>query len=413
MLKRSWKAWSFIGWAPLAALVASVALAGPAQASTTAPSGLSFDGDFSTLTPWTTGGGGAQCSNYGTPSQSPRLRGSFNFATNVDGMAHAGEFTLPADTSPSTYPLEACDLLPQAQPIGLGTDGYYGLMIYVPAGWTIPNTAFDGVEIEEYHFQNIYGAPISFQLHADHVTLAVQTGGCSNYTTAAPGCAYHSNADNPNGNPGNLPAYYAIPTGAFQEGAWNDIVMHVHWANDTSGQIQTWYKVDGTSTWNQSTNITGIPTVQWDNAVGCCASSYEDETEAYTGALSSPLSLWLGNDVTGSTFNAVAGAMTVASPPTSTPPVTTPPATTPPVTTPPVTTTPKPKPVATIATQPRPKVHKAGKKSHKRRTTKGKHKATKGKHKATKGKHKATKGKHKATKGKHKATKGKHKANRV
>jgi hypothetical protein len=332
MFTRSWKTWSFIGWAPLLVLVASAAMAGPAQASTapTTPSGLTFDGSFTGLAPWSTGGGGAQCSNYGTPSKSPRLRGSFNLASNVAGMANAGEITLPADPDPTTYPLEACDLLTGNQPMGLGTDQYYGLAVYVPQGWTIPNTAFDGVEIAEYHFQNIYGAPISFQLHADHVTLALQTGACNDHTTVQPGCAYHSNADNPNGNPGTLPAEYVIPPGAFQEGAWNDMMMHVHWASDGTGQIQTWYKTSGETTWTQSSNGTGIPTVQWDNTQTCCYTSYVDETEAYTYGLTAPMSLWLGNDVSGTTFNAVADAMTLQpAATTTTAPTTTAPSTTP------------------------------------------------------------------------------------
>jgi hypothetical protein len=304
-------------WGPLLAVLAagttlfSVSLAGAAVTPppTGSASGLTFNGNFTALTPWSTGGGGAQCANYRTKSQSPRLRGNFTLASNVAGMANAGEFTLPADTNTSTYPLEACDLLTRSQPVGLGTDEYYGLSIYVPPGWTIPNRAFDGIEIAEYHFQNVYGAPISLQLHANHVTLAVQTGACDSHTTKVPGCPYHSNADNANGNPGTLPAYYAIPTGAFQEGAWNQIMMHVHWANNNTGQIQTWYKTMGASTWTQSTNITGIPTVQWDVTRGSVYSNYVDETEAYTFALSASTSIWLGNDVVGPTFNNVAATM--------------------------------------------------------------------------------------------------------
>jgi hypothetical protein len=316
MSSRFWCVGGARRWSLLAVLAAATTMfsASAAGAAVTpppsvTPSALSFNGTFSTLTPWSTGGGGAQCSNYGTKSQNPRLRGTFTLATNVDGMANAGEFTLPADSNKATYPLEACDLLTRNQPIGLGTDGYYGLMVYVPAGWTIPNRAFDGIEIAEYHFQNVYGAPISLQLHADHITLAVQTGACTNYTTKVPGCANHSNADNPNGNPGNLPAYYAIPTGAFQEGAWNEIMMHVHWASNSTGQIQTWYKTKGAGAWTQSTNITGIPTVQWDVTKGSVYTNYVDETEAYTSARTSTTSIWLGNDVVGPTFNAVAASM--------------------------------------------------------------------------------------------------------
>ena len=356
MPKRSWKTWFATRWLLLlAGVMASAAMAGTAQASTAVSnrSGLGFDGTFSTLTPWATGGGGVQCANTGTPSTTPRLRGNFNFAANVAGMANSGEFTLPTDPDPSTYPLEACDLLTGSQPMGLGTDGYYGLMVYVPQGWTIPTKFFTGIEIQEYHFQNVYGAPIAFQLHADHVTLALQTGACNNHTTVSPGCAYHSNADDPSGSPGNLPGYYVIPPGALQQGAWNDMLMHVAWASDGTGQIQTWYKVNGAGAWTQSSNVTNIPTVQWDNTTGCCAPSYVDETEAYTGALTAPVSLWLGNDVAGSTFTSVANAMTLAPAPTVAP-------------APPIAT--QPTAVATRLSPPKPKAAPAHRRTRIRST---------------------------------------------
>ncbi len=322
MLKQTLRTWRKAhGAALLLTVMGSMVIAGTAQANTPTaplPAGVSFNGTFSTMNPWTSGGGGIQCANHGTPSQSPRLRGTFTQTPNVSGMASSGEFSLPADTNTSTYPLEACDVVTGSHPIGLGTDGYYGLSVYVPRGWTA-GSYFTGVEIQEYHFQNIYGAPISFQLHADHVTLALQTGACNNHTTVAPGCVNHSNADNPNGNPGTLPAEYVIPPGALVQGQWNQMLMHVHWASDNTGQIQTWYKTAGASTWNSSSNVSGIPTVQWDNTKTCCDPNYVDETEAYTGALSAPLSLWLGNDVTGSSFNATANAMTLAPPTPPTP----------------------------------------------------------------------------------------------
>jgi hypothetical protein len=306
------------GAALLLTLMGSMVIAGTAQAKSVSPPkppspalppGLSFNGTFSTMSPWTGAGGSIQCANHGTPSKSPRLRGTFTQGTNVNGMANAGEFTLPADTNKSTYPLEACDVLTGGHPLGLGTDAYYGLSVYVPNNFTIPGNFFSGVELEEYHFQNVYGAPIAFQLHANHVTLALQTGACNNHTTVAPGCVYHSNADNTNGNPGTLPAEYVIPPGALVQGQWNQMLMHVHWASNSTGQIQTWYKTGTATTWNSSSNITGIPTVQWDNTKTCCYTNYVDQTEAYTGALTAPLSIWLGNDVTGSSFNATANAM--------------------------------------------------------------------------------------------------------
>jgi hypothetical protein len=324
VLKQTLRTWRKAhGAALLLTLMGSMVIAGTAQASTATPAlpaGLTFDGNFSTLNPWQQGGGGAQCANYGTPSNSPRLRGTYTQAPGVAGMGSSGEFTLPADSNTSTYPLEACDLLTGSQPMALGADGYYGLMVYVPQGWTIPSSFFTGVEIEEYHFQNIYGAPISFQLHANHVTMALQMGACNSHTTATPGCVYHSNADNPNGNPGTLPAEYVIPPGALVQGQWNEMLLHVHWADDSSGQIQTWYKTTNESAWTQSSNVTGVPTVQWDNTTTCCDSSYVDETEAYSGSLSAPMSLWLGDDLAGTSFNAVSNSMGSAPPPPPTNP---------------------------------------------------------------------------------------------
>jgi hypothetical protein len=276
---------------------------------------LTFDGSFDTgVTPWTAGGGSVQCANYGTPSNSPRLRGNFYLVSSPAGQGStAAQITLPADSNPSAYPLEACDVAPAAKPAVLGDDQYLGIMVYVPVGWTISNKAFYGVEFAEYHFQNIYGAPISFQLHPDHVTVAVQSGGCNNYTTASPGCQYRSQADSSwcpaSSTVTCLPKYYAIPPGALVQGAWNEIVLHVHWANDSSGQFQTWYRTAGSPTWTQSSSANGYPTVQWDNNVGCCSSSYIDLAEAYTGALSSPLSIWLDDEVAGTGFSSVAGTM--------------------------------------------------------------------------------------------------------
>lgn len=306
MAKRSmWKSVARRGGSLLAGVLAAAVLGGTASAS-----GPTFNGRSATgLGSWISNGGAAQCANYGTPSKSPRLRGFFYLDTTFVGQGTAsGRFDLPADTNSSAYPLEVCDLLAGGRPLRLGTDGYYGLMLYVPQGWTIANKAFFGVEIKEFHFQNVYGAPISFQLHPDHVTLSLQTGACSNHSTSQPGCAWHSNADNP-GGPGNLPASYAIPRGALEQGAWNEILMHVRWASDSTGQIQTWYKVKGAPTWTQSANVTGVPTVQWDVSKGCCYTNYADLTEAYTAALTAPLSVWMDDDVSGPTFSSVALTM--------------------------------------------------------------------------------------------------------
>ncbi len=296
----------------LAVLAATAAIGGTSQAT---PTGLIFDGDFETgLAPWTSHNGAVQCANYGTPSKSPRLRGNFYFSSNEGELAsgQSGQFSLPVDPDPRTWPLEACDLVTGPQPNTLPADDYYGLMVYIPKGWTIANQVRYGVNIDELHFQNVNGAPVTLQLHPDHVTVALETGGCNSYTTP-PGCQWRSNADNPTCVSGPtytcLPGYYAIPPGALVQGKWNEIIMKVHWAPDSSGAFQTWYRVKGSSLWLSGSSMSGHPTVQWDNTQSCCGPSYADILEAYTAALTAPLSVWLDNDVVGTSFAAVAATM--------------------------------------------------------------------------------------------------------
>jgi hypothetical protein len=189
----------------------------------------------------------------------------------------------------------------------------------VPVGWTIPavsaSKSWWGVEILELHFVNIYGAPISLQLHPDHVTVALQGGGCNTVATTSPGCMYRSNADAPPGCPASstvvcMRGYYAIPPGALVQGKWNEIMMHVHWAADSTGEFETWFRTSGSTGWTESSAMNGVPTVQWNNSLGCCGpSTYNDHTEAYTPALSAPLSVWLDNDLAGTGFRSVAGTM--------------------------------------------------------------------------------------------------------
>jgi hypothetical protein len=256
---------------------------------------------------------GVQCAP-GTPSKSPRLRGTVSFDTSNQPAAglSAYAFSLPADPDPKTYPLEACNLTSPLQPVGVGTSGYYGLMMYVPKGWTIPNTFPYDVNIEEYHFQNIDAAPIILQLHPGFVTLALETGACHLASSSSPGCEIRSNSAyqcKSDSTRTCLPAQYAIPPGALVQGAWNEVIMHVRWATDRTGDIETWFKVKGASAWTQSTNLPNIPTVQYDIAIGKPRTRYADLTEAYTGALTSPLAVTLGNYMTGSSFSSVASTM--------------------------------------------------------------------------------------------------------
>ncbi|MCA1682449.1 MAG: polysaccharide lyase [Actinobacteria bacterium] len=304
-----------IGLTAILAALAVVAIIPAVASASITSSTFTFSGVFDTgVIPWTSSGGGVQCANYGVASKAPRLRGDFYLDTSTVGAGTtSGRYYLPADTNPSTYTLEQCGLVTGQKPIGLGTDAYYGLMVHVPSNFSIANHAFWGVSIHQFHFQGVWGSPIEFQLHNDHVTMALQTGACNNSTTSSPGCQYRSNADNTSCKSGLsytcLPGHYVIPPGGLVAGAWNEMMMHVHWAADGTGQIQTWYRAKGASTWIQSSSVSGIPTVQWDVTKGCCYSSYIDQTEVYTTALTAPLTVWLDNDISASTLSTIKSSM--------------------------------------------------------------------------------------------------------
>jgi len=301
----------------LAAILAVLAVAGSAVVASAAPPAplppdLSFDGAFDQgLSAWNAAGGGAQCANYGTPATAPRARGNVYLdPTNVVDNVQAARFDLPA--SQPTFPLQACELTNmRSEP--LGSSDYYGFMFYVPEGWTdgtVPSGGFWGIATAQFHFQNIWGSPIEFELHSDHMTLALETGACNNHLSSDPGCTWRSNADDPSG-PGNLGAQYVVPA-PMQEGVWHEVIMYVHWAADTTGAIQVWTRVEGGLSWTQTVNLSGYPTVQWDVTQGCCSSAVADKIGAYRGPSSSPVSVWEDNAVIGPSFASVAATMPVA-----------------------------------------------------------------------------------------------------
>ena len=62
-------------------------------------------------------------------------------------------------------------------------------------------------------------------------------------TTGKPAYQFNSNADNPSRYV-NLPKLYAVPPG-MQLGVWHELIIHAHWATDSSGKIDAWHRVKG------------------------------------------------------------------------------------------------------------------------------------------------------------------------
>jgi hypothetical protein len=252
----------------------------------------SFVGDFeSGVASWTSTGGGPQCSNYGTPSGGGgRYRGTLAFDTTNPGQgATSGRIDLAAQ---STYPLEACGIVNGPYPNVVGDDQYLGLMLRVPVGFSVGGF---GDVIAEYHFVGVLSAPIELVAWGNRLELSLLTGACT-----STGCAYRNGT--------GYPAKPVIPTGVFTGGVWWETIVHVHWATDSTGTIQAWYRQKGASSWTPTASWSGIPTEQW--AAGqAVPSKYVDIACSYTSKLTSPLTIWLDNQTTGPSFSSVAATM--------------------------------------------------------------------------------------------------------
>ena len=154
---------------------------------------------------------GGQCANTGVEMTPTLVRGTANLTVRLVGQGKfAARFNLPAAAANN-----ACELL-NTRSIGLGTDDYYGLMVLFPKKWREPSPAGWGLSIAQLSFQGIWGAPVSLNAHARHISLELQSGLCAPYTSSHPGCTYSS------GPEGNVPPMVAVPA-PLALGIWHEI----------------------------------------------------------------------------------------------------------------------------------------------------------------------------------------------
>jgi polysaccharide lyase-like protein len=279
-----------------AALGASCTGASPPHPS--ADSGaVRFRGSFEDggISPW-----GAQCANT---SSLPMLftRGTLTVQSNVVGEgAYAARIDLPAAPSDKT----ACEALSQ-RPIGFNSDDYYALMVRFPTDWREPSPAGWGAGIAHLNYEGIWGAPVSLNAHADTVALVVQSGLCRSVYTSSPGCTYSS------GLGGNLPRAYAVPA-PLALGIWHELIVHVRWAIDSSGEVEVWHRLKGSSAWEKTVSVTGYPTLQWTADTGpeaIASRGTVDKIGAYRGQADFPLTIWHDGFVRTTSFASAASAL--------------------------------------------------------------------------------------------------------
>ena len=164
---------ALIAFRVVSTLAVAALVFAPNSATAQAPqAGVKFDGGFEVgnLSQWSWG---AQCANTGVPDDSVAVRGTVHLTKRLVGRGtYAARFNLPAAARNN-----ACEVL-AVRNIGLGTDDYYGLMVFFPKNSREPSPAGWGLSIAQFSFQGIpgAGAPVSLNAHVRNIRLVIQTG---------------------------------------------------------------------------------------------------------------------------------------------------------------------------------------------------------------------------------------------
>ena len=262
------------------------------------PNVVSARGDFETgsLSQW-----GVQCANTGTASNADIARGTVHVEVrNVGQGRYGARFDLPAAENRT-----ACEVTSQRN-IGLLTDDYYGLMVFFPRKWREPSTVKWGwgLAIAQLGYQGIWGAPVSLQAHANYIALATQSGLCRPVSSSSPGCEYV------NGQRGNGKPIVVVPK-PLPLHSWLELIVHTHWATDSSGAVDVWYRVKGQTQWKQTASIRGVPSVQWtpERLSTLHFNFTVDKIGAYRAPATFPLTIWHDGFVRTTSFAAAAAAL--------------------------------------------------------------------------------------------------------
>ncbi len=251
---------------------------------TPAPSGLIFDGglDTGSYKPWIA----PQCHNGSNPVDTSQQHfGTYTVDTQTVGQ---GTYSLRLDLPAWSGGRTRCQVI-TPRPLGVGSDDYYSLMFYLPVGFN-PGTvaSYAGLQIAELNYEGLCNgtANLSLQAHSSHVTLVLATGTA---TSVYPYCQYRSNAD-AKGGP-NLPPLYAVPR-PMQLGVWHELLIHVHWAADSTGQVDVWHRLKGRPNWRRTAHLFGYPTLQV-RPDGSMPAATLDDIQAYRLASTAPTTVWL------------------------------------------------------------------------------------------------------------------------
>lgn len=156
------------------------------------------------------------------------------------------------------------------------TDYYYGFMWYFARGWVTPS----GRQYELNFHPWICGAPVSIAMFSDVVKVVMRGGlnrcalNGTGHRAESVGYGNGGAEEDGTGNLGGLAQWSIIPKGQLHSGVWYEVILHIHWATNSTGQVDSWYRRKGQSTWTQTVKQAGFPTLEWgcqpDNATHTC-----------------------------------------------------------------------------------------------------------------------------------------------
>jgi hypothetical protein len=239
-----------------------------------------FNGDFSTGddSQWEGTGknGGTQDSTSNADTAGCHF-GELKFLQDQSGRpGWWGQFNVPA--SPSVK--QRCQVITHYAPIRVDTDEYLTLRVHTAAGWTDGNPGWP-VQIVEPNFQALGKGQANFTLLLKPTHIGVSLLAGKSYASGSPyAYEFRSSTD---GSNNNLPKMYAVPKGQFITGIAYELIVHVRWAFDRTGVVETWYRQLGSTwLWARTTSEHGFPTLQT-NPDGTYKPTTQDCLQLYRG----------------------------------------------------------------------------------------------------------------------------------